>query len=162
MKKHAFSLDETLLTSVYLFFNFRKFMGVPCSSLCLRTSIPVSCCWSVIPVSTVFWLWFGLERGHYSHLVRFARGRGIVSFLVCQGKIYGCLISDKSLFHILTSRFECRYVWLLRCWIYICQNDRGIVKWKWWCVLNFSRSLGLSILEVSSYRTVENIFTLHK
>lgn len=58
----------------------RTVLGLSHSPLCLYTSFSFHSCWSSVSLFTVFWLWLGLERSNYSHMVRLARGSCIVTF----------------------------------------------------------------------------------
>lgn len=70
----------------YISFPPRIFMGLSHSPLCLCTSFTSHSCWSLVSLFTVFWLWLGLERGYYSHMVRLARSCCIVTFTISGGK----------------------------------------------------------------------------
>lgn len=61
-------------------------MGLSLAPLCLCPTIESCGRWSLVPISTLFWVWPWLERSNYSCLVGAARCCGIVTFTVVQGK----------------------------------------------------------------------------
>lgn len=72
-------LDKFVLT-------FRNFLVLPHTSVCFGASISSYSCRSTIPLSSILWLWFGLERGDYLSLVWPTRSCSIVTITVRQGK----------------------------------------------------------------------------